>query len=283
MTDVRETELPDLDAEAIDRGLEDLLGNRTARLERADRVLLLPDTHYPHHPSTGLVTNPAVVGALAGLLDTTVGIGVPEGARIDAGRVGRYLGYEAVAARTGAEIVDLGAATRVERRVRFVDGTRSVAVPEPLLQDTLIVVPTARRDRRFGVAAGMVTLGRAVTAEPARADMIAALRLCWPALGILDATYTYTDEPRRSRILAAGDDVVTLSCRAAQLVDVDPVDVSHLQPRRSPPSLRGALAGRGTPDPNTDGDGLMDRGYRAYARLTGDLLPPQMLPRGDGE
>jgi uncharacterized protein (DUF362 family) len=283
MTDVRETALPDLDAEAIDGGLEALLGDRPARLERADRVLLLPDTHYPHHPSTGLVTNPAVVGALARLLDTTVGIGVPDGARIDANRVGRYLGYEAVAARTGAEIVDLGAASRVERRVRFVDGTRSIAVPEPLHQDTLLVVPTARRDRRFGVAAGLVTLGHAVTTEPTRADLLAAVRLCWPALGVLDATFTYPDEPRRSGILAAGDDLVTLSRRAAQVVDVDPADVSHLQPRRSPPSPRGALAGRRTSDSDTDGDGLLDRGYRAYARLTGDLLPPQMLPRGDGE
>jgi uncharacterized protein (DUF362 family) len=283
MTEVRSESLAGLDDGAIRRGLEVLLGDHRERLDRADRVLLLPDAHYPYHRSTGLVTNPAVVGELASLLDAPVAIGVPAGQHIDAERVGTYLGLERIADRCGAELLDLGESKRIERRVRFVDGTVTLAVPDPLAQDSVVVVPTARRDPHVGVAAGMVTLANAVTTDPTHEELLAAVRLCWPTLAVLDATYTYPGEPRRRGLLAADDDVVALSRSAAAEVGVDPVDVPHLGPRRTPPSPRALLSTSGSTERESRGDGLLETGYRAYARLTGDLLPPQMLPRGEEE
>lgn len=281
MTEVRTESLAGLDDGAIRSGLEVLLGGQRERLERADRVLLLPDAHYPYHRSTGLVTNPAVVGELATLLDAPVAIGVPAGEHVDARRVGKYLGLERVADRSGADLLDLGESKRIERRARFVDGTVTLAVPEPVAQDSVVVVPTARRDPHVGVAAGMVTLANAVTTDATHEELLAAVRLCRPTLAVLDATFTYPGQPRQRGLLAADDDVVALSRRAAEEVGVDPADVPHLGPRRTPPSPRAVLSSSRSPKRESRGDGMLETGYRAYARLTGDLLPPQMLPRGE--
>lgn len=283
MTDVAVQHLQVLDADAIREGLEAVLDDRLDRLDGADSVVLLPDAHYPYHRSTGLVTNPDVVEELAALVDAPTAIGVPDGVHLDADRTSRYLGLAGVADRTDSELVDLAGARDVERQVRFVDSAVTLAVPEPLLESPVVVVPTARRDQRFGVAAGMVTLAHAVTPTPTRAELLAAARVCWPSVSVLDATYTYPGEPRRTGLLAASDDVVALSRRAAETVGVDPADVSHLEARRTPPSPGSVLPFGRSREPQAGEDGLMEAGYRAYARMTGDLLPPQMLPRGEEE
>lgn len=283
MTDVNTEALPDVGAEAIRSGLRSLRHSRDRTVDAASGILLLPDVHYPYHPSTGLVTNPDVVAELAELLDGDVAIGLPSSDAIDGTRAGRYLGYEYVAERTGADLLDLDAGGRVHCQIRFAGTTVSLQVPEIMLERSVVVVPTARREPTRGVAAGMVTLAQAVTPDPTRLETIAAMRACWPEWSVLDATYAYTTTPQRMDVLAASDDVLELSLSAATMLDVPRSDVPHLRTRQSPPSSLGWLASAVPRPAAGGGDGLVDDGYRLYARVTGDLVPPQMLPRGEEE
>lgn len=281
MVSVFATELDRGTPEAIDRAVATLLDQHRS-LEGRD-VLLVPATDYPHEPSTGLVTDPAVVEALAEAIGGEVAVGVAGSDRVDAERVGRLLGYEDITERGEASLVDLDVAGRVERRVTFAGGSTSVEVPAPMLENAVVVVPTLRRSKRHGVATGMVTLANAVTDAPTREEVLAATRACWPALTVLDATVAYDGTPRRMDRLLSSEDVIELSAAAVTELGVDRSHVPHLEPNRSPPSpirgLKRALAG------GADGDGpdLIDRGYRRYAQATGDLVPPQMLSRGDHE
>lgn len=279
MTVVRTATAAGTDPDAIRAGLADLLDAHRTALGADDRVLLLPDAHYPYHPSTGMVTNPTVLEQFAHIVDGEVAIGVPDSSHVDAERAGRYLGYERVAEEAGADLVDLSDADRVHREATLADGTVTLPVPRPLLDDTVVVVPTARRSSRYGVAAGMATLARAITESPTRGEILATSRTCWPDLGVLDATYVYDGEPLRADTLAACEDVVALSRVAADLVGVEPADVPHLASRRTPPTSLPSLGG----DRADDGDGVMEQAYRLYARVSGDLVPPQMLARGDHE
>lgn len=279
MTAVTTRKLSGTSVAAIRPALADLLDAHRTALGTGDRVLLVPDTHYPYHPSTGMVTNPDVVEALATIVDGDVAVGIPSSAHVDADRVGRFLGYERLAERTGAALVDLDDAERVEEDVSLASGDVPLSVPRPLVDDAVVVVPTARRSARYGVAAGMVALAHAVAEDPTRETVLAASRACWPALGVLDATFVYDGEPRRADRLAASEDLVALSQAAADLVGVDPDDVPHLRSRRAPPSPLPSFGG-GQPD---DGDGAKERAYRLYARVSGDLVPPQMLARGEHE
>lgn len=283
MTTIHAEQLSDAEPGTIRTGLARLLGSSRVSFDPEPRVLVVPDVHYPFHPSTGLVTNPDVVAELVGLLDRDVAIGIPASEYIDADRAGQYLGYDQVAERTGTDLVHLDAVDRIERRVRFADGSMSLAIPAPLLDDAVVVVPTARRSRRLGVAAGTVTLARAVAEEPTREEILATLRTCEPALSVLDATFVYAGAPRWEDTLLASDDVVALSRAAADMLDVDRADLPHLFPRRTPPSPLEVLSNIRPSGRPSEGDGAMVKGYQLYARLTGDLAPPQMLSRSDPE
>lgn len=283
MTDVHTEQLTDVRPESIRSGLRSLLKLRERRLEAGSGVLLLPDVHYPYHPSTGLVTNPDVVAELADLIDGDVAIGLPSSEFIDGTRAGQYLGYESASARTGADLLDLTAAGRVHRRIRFAGTTIPLQVPEPVLERSVVVVPTARRSAQRGVAAGMVTLALAIAEDPGRLETIAAMRACWPEWTVLDATYTYETAPSRTDLLIASDDLIEVSLRAAEILDVARSDVPHLRTRKSPPSPLRSIASAVPGSGPGAADGLVDDGYRLYARLTGDLVPPQMLPRGEDE
>jgi len=283
VTAVRRESVSGTDAGAIRDGLVELLDQYRERPDDGSRVLVVPDAHYPYHPSTGLVTNPDVVDELVGLLDRSTAIGIPASEHVDAERAGRHLGYERLADRNGIPVVDLDAADRVTRRARFVRGSAAIDVPEPVLDDEVVVVPTPCRSRRYGVAAGAVTLARTVATVPTRREILASIRVCWPTLSVLDGTFAYADEPRRTETLLASGDVVALSRAAADLVDVDWRETPHLASKRTrPPGLRssGTLVTERGPD--EDG-GVMAAGYRLYAKLTGDLVPPQMLLREDNE
>lgn len=281
MTGVRCERLSGTDSDSIQTGIAKLLTETDFHPE--SRVLVLPDAHYPYHPSTGQVTNPDVVGEFVESLDAEIAIGISGSRYINADRVGRYLGYERLADKTGATLVDLDAADRVDQRVHFTGGLVSLGIPEPLLEDDVVVVPTLCQSPRFGVADGMVTLARAVTDDPTREEIIAATRVCWPILSILDGTFAPAAERRRTDVLLVSDDVVSLSNAAADLLGVERSDIPHLGPRRMLPSplqwLGNALSSRRP----TAGDDMMAKGYRLYAQMTGDLVPPQMFPEDDHE
>ncbi|WP_255196465.1 DUF362 domain-containing protein [Halorarius litoreus] len=245
------------------------------------RVLLIPDAHYPYHPSTGQVTNPEVIEQLIDMLEADVVIGLSGSEYIDAERVGRYLGYERLSTRTGCSLINLDYQPRIQKQLRVVGGSVDLAVPEPLVSDAVVVVPTMRSSQTFGVAAGMVTLARAVTDTPNRQTILATTRCCWPDFTLLDGTFAYAETPQKRCILLASEDIVALGRWAADALGVKRSAASHLESRSMPPSLRRRFSeavsrhrADGTADPLTNL-------YRSYARISGDLLPPQMIPHED--
>lgn len=317
MTTVHGATLTDLSAESLRAATESLLdryelpsaadgdgdgdgGDDPDEERDRDRVVLLPDAHYPFHPSTGLVTNPEFVAAAARVLvDRTdadrVGVACPSTEWIDAERATRFLGYERFADddETPIETIDLDAADRRSRRVHLTRESVTIDVPVPLDEAAVVPVPTLRHDAAFGVAAGMVALGRAVVASPSPAEVQAAVRELAPAATLLDGTYTYTGEPRKSRFVLGSDNVVAVENLAALLVGADREDAPHLDSYEGesnrPTSVEGVSAREiaaslpRKPPREAGDDRAMRLGYRLYAAVSGDNTPPMYLGGGDGE
>lgn len=288
--------LADLAPEAMRTAVGSLLENYREALESGEDVVLLPDAHYPFHPTTGLVTNPelveAVVAELAADFDVgRVSIALPSTQWVDAGRVGTFLGYEGIAEAFDADLVHLDDGERADETVHLTKESVDLSIPAVLADATLVAIPTLRHDAEFDVAAGMFTLAQALAEKPTTATLVAAARALDPDVTILDGTYTYTGEPRKSGFLLAADDVVAMENAAARLLELEREDVAHLDTydgeRRQPGAVRGvslrALAD-GLPNerPKTrDSEGPMGMGYRLYAKVAGDAVPPQFIGGSD--
>ena len=296
MSAVRGERLDDLTPEAMRTAAAVLLENHRDSLESGGDVVLLPDAHYPFHPTTGLVTNPefveAVVTELAADFEVgSVSIALPSTQWVDAERVGRFLGYDGIATALDVDLVRLDDADRTEETVHLTKESVDLQLPEILADATLVAIPTLRHDAEFRVAAGMFTLAQAVDEDPTVATLMAAARALDPEVTLLDGTYTYTGEPRKSAFLLACDDVVAMENAAARLLDLEREDVPHLDTydgeRRQPGALKGvslrALA-EGLPNkkPKTrESEGPMGMGYRLYAKVAGDAVPPQFIGGSD--
>ena len=296
MSTVRGERLDDLAPETMRRGVAALLEHHRDALESGDGVVLLPDAHYPFHPTTGMVANPELVEAAAAeLLDAfdveSVAIGVPGTRWIDAERAGRYLGYAGVAEALDVELLDLSDGEHVEETVHLTKESVDLSIPEALTDATLVTVPTLRHDAEFGVAAGAFTLAQAVEESPDAATMLAAARALDPAVTLLDATYTFTGEPRKSKFLLACDDVLAMENAAMRLLEMEREDVPHLDTydgeQHRPDAVSGvSLATLAADLPNgkpetRDGEGAMGMGYRLYAKVAGDAVPPQFIGGSD--
>lgn len=296
MTTVHGSKLTDLSAPSL-RAAADSLLDRYDVDPGDGRIVLLPDAHYPFHPSTGLVTNPAFVRAVAGALidgvDADVTVACPSTEWIDAERAATFLGYARLERETGVDVLDLDAADRVSRTVHLTRESVTVDVPEPLLEGTVVPVPTLRHDAEFGVAAGMVALGRAVVGSPSAAEVRAATREIDPVATLLDGSYTYTGAPRKSRFVMAAENVVAVENLAAMLAGIDREDAPHLNSYEGesnrPTAVRGVSArelAESLPrkKPREAGDDrAMRLGYKLYAAVSGDNTPPQYLGGGDDE
>ncbi len=287
---------PNVDARMarLESAVADVLEPHRERLAGAERVTIAPDAHYPFHPSTGVVTDPAVVGAVAAWLDRELGTGLAVVGRSDDrivfDRTASYLGYDRLTDRFDAALVDLAdVPTRNEYRAA---GGRSVAlsVPEPLLESTVIVVPSLR-PTDGGTAAGAVrTLGRLVTSEAdsARAA-VAATRSIDPELAVLDGTVAYGDDPVAANVLLSGS-APAVDAAATSLfgreVDADTALSPLLSDAERPvavenpdevdlSAIREQLAGGRLP-PTDDTHPAVSSAYRLYAAASGDAVPPQL-------
>lgn len=237
------------------------------------------------------MTNPDVVAEVVRLLSSEqVRIAIPQSEFISAERAAEYLGYDRIADEQAAEIVYLPDAEHVERTVHLTRETITLSVAKPLL-DGVVNVPTIRRSAALGLEAGMANLARAIDETPDETTVQAAHRVCNPAITVVDGTYSYAGEPHKLQALLASTNTVATSIAAADLVDLDRTAVPHLTTyeadSNAPVDVRGFDVDRladtvstSKPNPSTD-TGLMTTAYRLYARLTGDLVPPQMLPEGD--
>lgn len=270
--------------------LEPYAGSLTA----SDRITLVPDAHYPFHPSTGMVTDPAVVGAIAGHLerwtDADLAVAGASDDRIAFDRTADYLGYPAVLERFGVDVVDLAEESRRRTTVTVDGDARPVSVPERLLESTVVVVPTLRPTEAGPVAGGMRTLGRFATgtAGTDRAA-VAATRAVEPALSVLDATVAYGGDPLAADTLVAGPppqvDGVAASLLERSIED-DPVLRTVLADDEPSVTVeRGdgvdlAALGRRLPDgelpPPDDTHPAVTTAYRLYAAVAGDAVPPQL-------
>jgi len=96
---------------ALESPVRDVLEPSLETLAAADRLTLVPDAHYPFHPSSGMVTDPAVIGSIVSRLerrtDADIAVaGASDDERISVARTAEYLGYASLLERFGAEFVD---------------------------------------------------------------------------------------------------------------------------------------------------------------------------------
>lgn len=271
--------------------LSDLVAPVLDRLD-GERVTLLPDCHYPHHPSTGLVTDPAVVRELARTIGSDAdptGLAVACSGTRHAGarRTARYLGYESVVDECGARFVDLDGAPRSRQSVTVDGHDVAVSVPEPLADSAVLAVPTARTGRETPLAGAMVTLARAVRAPVSRPrEVVAAARALGPAAAVLDATCAFTGRPHATELVAGSDSAAAVDRALAALFDVAEPDYLELKAGEfrvadagSEAVLSDADVPSGTMPDSAEPHPLARWGYRAYALVSGDAFPPQLTDR----
>lgn len=267
---------------AIDAALTSLLADCAPE---QDEVLVVPDVHYPFHPTTGLVTNPNVVETLVEALSprTHVTLGLPPSLWVE--DTTTFLGYDALADRTGVETLPLADAPTVERTARIGDQYRTVEIPEPLDTRPVVVVPTLRTTPALGAAMVTTALGAGLgDGAPDPDDVVAATAICDPVFVLLDGTYTYTGAPHRGQFLLAGTDAPAVDRAAAGIVGRSSADEPSLSPfGREQEAIEGLdteeLAAELPSERVERGDppAVVAAGYRLYARVTGDLVPPQFV------
>lgn len=282
------TTLPDLGDETISAAVADLLDR--LELDLSGSVVVLPDAHYPYHPSTGLVTNP---DTLAGVLDwltenghDDVVVGVVGSEAVRGRQAASVLGYDRIAEAYGVDVVDLDTEPHV-RQTTVVEGESvSLDVPDRLLDASVLTVPSIRTTEADGLVGACVSLLRATGSDrvsPAR--VAAAVDLLDPVATLVDGTYSYSGGARASRVLLAGDDPIVLDLAVANALDYEAAPYLDRFAPITNTNVSGLDAGAladalpaGKPDPEPEGpSAAMKTGYRMYAKLTGDGVPPVLL------
>lgn len=273
----------------VEAAVQALLSNYRDELVYG-RVLLVPDLHYPYHSSTGLVTNPTVVEALVDAIgefrNTEVAIGFRAGPQVSSAAAARVLGYHRLADRHGVDCIDLGSTGTTRRRLKQPDGPVALDIPDPLEEASVVTVPTLRSTSTGELAGGMTTMATAVQPDdPTPEEVWAAVGLCEPTASLLDATITYTGEARTPGYLLAGGDVVAVDAIAADAVGHRPTAVDGETVRDAvdactvegtPPREALGNLPSGAIEAETNSE-AMAAGYRLYARLSGDAVPPQFV------
>ncbi|PGF17320.1 hypothetical protein CP556_15265 [Natrinema sp. CBA1119] len=285
---------PDIDARmaALESPVRDVLEPSLETLAAADRLTLVPDAHYPFHPSSGMVTDPAVIGSIVSHLerrtDADIAVVGASDERISVARTAEYIGYASLLERFDAEFVDLADESRTED-ICTVDGSPiALSVPERLAESTVIVVPSLRPTENGPVAGAMRTLAALVDsmADPERVP-VAATRVIEPAVSVLDATIAYGGDPTAGNALFAGSasavDAVASSLLGRSLetdaalktargeagpvtVEGDGVDFERLRERIPDGEL----------PPSDETHPAVSIAYRVYAAVAGDAVPPQL-------
>lgn len=275
--------------DVVAAAIEPLLTPARDSLSSADRILLVPDAHYPYHHSTGMVTDPAVVEALLEQLtawtDANLSIGATS-ERLPLERTLEYLGYPT----DGPPIVDLQDAEMSWVEVPTANGERRPhPVPVPLLEQAVVVVPTLRPTANGRLAGTMATLDRVTRADGDQSPL-SALRAVEPAVSILDATTAFAGRPHALNALVAGppaqvDAVGTWLLKRdlgdepglADAVGKPPTVtwVGESANGASLESLRAALPAGDLP-PSDEPNPAVKAAYRLYADVSGDVVPPQL-------
>ncbi|TMT86893.1 DUF362 domain-containing protein [Haloterrigena sp. H1] len=288
--------VPDIDARlaSLESPVRDVLGPSLGTLADADRITLVPDAHYPFHPSTGMVTDPAVIGAMVGLLeaetDAEIAVAGASDDTIAFDRTAEYLGYTSLLERFDATLVDLAAESRIDEGYT-VDGTPvMLSLPERLVESAVVVVPSLRPTADGPVAGAMRTLAALVDSGVAPDHdqiPVAATRLLEPAVAVVDGTTAYGGEPVAADVLFSGApsavDAVASSLLGRSLETDDALKT--IREDEGPVSVDGGdidfdrLRARlpdGELPPPDDPHPAVSTAYRVYAAVAGDAVPPQL-------
>ncbi|RQG97107.1 DUF362 domain-containing protein [Natrarchaeobius chitinivorans] len=291
---------PDIDSRmaAFESPIEAVLGPALESLPNEERIAIVPDVHYPFHPSTGMVTDPALVGTIVSTLESHLDADVDVVAEtdgIDVDRAATYLGYPSLLERFGAEFVGLDDGDARTTELCDIDGRSvSVSVPTRLLERTVVVVPTLRPTESKTVAGGMRTLAATAesTADPA-ATTVASTTVLDPFLSVLDATIAYGGEPHAANAVFSGP-VSPVDALAGSLLGCptekdralslaledrdDPISIERVGRGRHHldlDALRERLSGGELP-PSGATHPAVTTAYRLYAAIGRDAVPPQL-------
>jgi len=297
--------LDDCSRAAIASGVAELIADLREAVAGLESVVVVTDAYYPHHESTGLVTNPAVVAALCRELTPLVDrlhVLPAIGEQASASIVLDALGYDDVAADTGASVLSPDECPTLEQSVSVSDGGGNpeqvaVSLPAPLLDAAVVFVSTLRRngDGMISPTARTVNPLLSISDGQSIVDRSVATavttELLAPELGVLDGTYVFTGRPRRARFLVGTTEPATLDAVGTAILGADRYGIDGLRSTDDRPyvaglsiealgrelsggtSVMGPLLGR-VSSPSGGGDELTARAYRAYARLAGDIVPP---------
>lgn len=308
-TDRRGGWTPDVDTRMarLEAAVRDVLApalesdTRSAALN-ADRIAIVPDAHYPFHPSTGMVTDPAVVGALVAHLeertDADIAVVGATDEYIDFDRTAQYLGYPALLERFDADLVDLADEAGTEDVYEIDDQSILLSVPERFAESTVVTVPTLRPTETGAIAGGMRRLGSLVdrpgeTGAVTGISAAAATRAVEPAVSVMDATIAYGGDPYASNALFAGTtpavDAIGTSLLGRSIEEDDalrrtvgtddaPVALERVGPGDDDldiSAIRQQLSGGELP-PSDATHPAVTAAYRLYATVGGDAVPPQL-------
>ncbi len=292
-TDRRGGWIPDIDARvaALEAPVRELLAPALESLATVDRITLVPDAHYPFHPSSGMVTDPAVIGSLVSSLeretDADVAVAGASDDRIAFGRTAAYLDYASLLERFDAELVDLTDEPRTED-VSTVDGRPiALSVPDRLAESAVVVVPSLRPTEDGPVAGAMRTLSGLLAHDDPERTPVAATRAVDPELVVLDATTAYDGDPVAADALFAGAapavDAVATSLLGRSL-EADAALETARGPEAPPVTVEGnvdfdrlrARIGDGDLPPADETHPAVSTAYRLYAAVAGDAVPPQL-------
>ncbi|AFZ74106.1 DUF362 domain-containing protein [Natronobacterium gregoryi] len=292
--------LPDLDRRVamLERPVATLLEDGLAAFADAERLTIVPDAHYPFHPSTGMVTDPAVVGAILEVIESTgtdVAVAGASDEYLPFERTAAYLGYGELLERFDADLVDLAEESAVTETVSV--GERSVEkrIPDRLRDGIVVLVPTLRPDETGRVAGGIRTLASVVDTENATGDdtasVVAPMRAISPDLSVLDATRVYAGRPYAADTLLVGP-AAAVDAIATVLLERDLGDDEALEALVGEPSVHIARVGdaphietlreelpAGELPPADATHPVVSAAYRLYAAVGSDAVPPQLEVR----
>ncbi len=267
-----------------------LLDSHLSSLGAATTVTLVPDAHYPYHPSTGMVTDPAVVGATVAFLEreTSTDVAVAGTSEyVTAERTSAYLDLDDVLDRFDASLVDLSETPRTTETFTLGDQSVAVAVPDRLTTSSVIPLPTLRPTQDGPIAGGMRTLASHVDCSVAGGVGAAAATIAVdPELAVLDATTVYAGKSYAADTLLAGP-TAAVDAVGARLIDRSVSDDPAIRHglRTAPESIGvegvdvttlTARCPSGELPPPTKPHPAVSLAYRTYAAVSGDAVPPQL-------
>ena len=222
-------------------------GGINTLLHDGRRVLVKPNVNFPTRES-GVNTNPAIIESLIQLLMDSgvdeVAIGEGSGIESDTSRIFKATGYDEIAEKTGARLIDFDSSEKVKLEVPNGLALKDLEIPKPLLDyDVLINVPLAKTSicttvtlclknlmgilsKRYKVKAHLSGLSQAIV------DIHKAVK---PELNILDATVgmegfgPISGTPKRTNWILMSRSAVELDSVAAKLMGIEPSDIEHLK------------------------------------------------------